>query len=532
VCDFRPAGIANHLGKEGRLESLHEACGVFGVYAPDEDVARVTFFGLYALQHRGQESAGIATTDGAGIKVRKDMGLVSQVFQEEDLLHLQGFAAAGHTRYSTTGSSRIENAQPFVVEGPNGVIALGHNGNIINADLLRSELEEEGREFETSTDSEVIAHLVATAPGLDWGERMGYVMRRAHGAFCLTVLTEDCVVAARDPNGLRPLSLAELDGGYCFASETCAFDHLGARFIRDIEPGETVVLDGEGVHSYKLQSPAGGNAATQEKFCVFEYIYFSRLDSYLGGQRVYPVRTNLGAQLAQEHPCEADIVIGVPDSATAAAVGYARESGIPYAEALVKNRYVGRTFIMPDQRIRDQGAHLKYNALREVLEGQRVVVVDDTIVRATTTRRVIAMLREAGAKEIHMRVTAPPITHPCFFGIDMGRRWELIAAKETVEEIRRDIGADTLGYLTPEGLVSAVGRPADSLCMGCFTGQYPMPVPMELDKLSMEPPAWARDAHQIDWEPHDGLPLVSAQPLPMPLPGQPPLRQPSREVGA
>lgn len=484
------------------MENLHEACGIFGVYAPSEDVARVTFFGLYALQHRGQESAGIATTDGDGIKVRKDMGLVSQVFQEEDLLHLRGFAAVGHTRYSTTGSSRIENAQPFVMDGPNGSIALGHNGNIINADLLRSELEAEGRVFATSTDSEVIAHLVVTAPGRDWGERMSYVMRRARGAYCLTVLTDDGVIAARDPNGLRPLSLATIDGGYCFASETCAFDHLGANFIRDVEPGETLLLDGEGVHSYKLP-PESVPEATRESFCVFEYIYFSRPDSYLRGQRVYPVRMNLGRELAREHPAEADIVIGVPDSATAAAVGYARESGIPFAEALVKNRYVGRTFIMPDQRIRDQGAHLKYNALREVLEGQRVVVVDDTIVRATTTKRVIAMLREAGAKEVHMRVTAPPITHPCFFGIDMGRRWELIAARETIEEIRESISADTLGYLTPKGLVTAIDQPADTMCMACFTGNYPMPVPQELDKLGLEAPVWLRDRHDVEWEPQE-----------------------------
>jgi amidophosphoribosyltransferase len=497
------------------LESLNEACGIFGVYAPDEDVARVTFFGLYALQHRGQESAGIATTDGTGIKVRKDMGLVSQVFQEEDLLHLQGFAAIGHTRYSTTGSSRIENAQPFVVDGPNGKIALGHNGNIINADMLRSELEAEGRVFETSTDSEVIAHLVTTAPGFDWGERLSYVMRRAHGAFCLTILTEDGVIAARDPLGIRPLSLAELDGGYCFASETCAFDHLGARFIRDVAPGETLLIDGEGVHSYTMSNDpaaAAEEALQSEAFCVFEYIYFSRPDSYLRGERVYPARMGLGARLAREHPCDADIVIGVPDSATAAAVGYARESGIPFAEGLVKNRYVGRTFIMPDQRIRDQGVHLKFNPLREVLEGQRVVVVDDTIVRSTTVRFVIKMLRDAGAREVHMRITAPPITHPCFFGIDMGRRWELIAAKETIEEIRQDIGADSLGYLSPEGLVSAIDQRADSLCMACFTGRYPMAVPQELDKLGLEPPAWARDRHEVEWEPHNVLPLVS-QPL-------------------
>jgi amidophosphoribosyltransferase len=481
-----------------RLENLNEACGIFGVFAPDEDVARITFFGLYALQHRGQESAGIASTNGKEIFIRKDMGLVSQVFQEEDLVYLRGHAAAGHTRYSTTGSSRIDNAQPFLVEGPNGVVALGHNGNIVNADLLRAELEAEGREFETSTDSEVIAHMVATAPGRDWGERLGYVMRRARGAYCLTILTREGVIAARDPLGIRPLSLGRIDNGYCFASETCAFDLIGATFIRDVEPGETVLLNENGITSYKMPD------RERQAFCIFEYIYFARPDSYLRGERIYPVRMNMGARLAREYPVEADVVIGVPDSATAAAIGYARESGIPFVEGLVKNRYVGRTFIMPDQRIREQGVRLKYNPVREILDGQRVIVVDDTIVRATTTRLLVKMLREAGAAEVHMRVAAPPITHPCFFGIDMGRRWELIAAQETVEEIRRDIGADSLGYLTRDGLIGAVGQPRDGFCMACFTGEYPMDVPQELDKLSLEPPDWVRDRHDIEWEASNG----------------------------
>ena len=287
---------------------------------------------------------------------------------------------------------------------------------------------------------------------------------------------------------------ASIDGGFCFASETCAFDHLGANFIRDLDPGETVVINGDGVKSFKIKEPEA------EAFCIFEYIYFARPDSYLRGERVYPVRMKLGSQLAREYPVEADIVTGVPDSATAAAVGYARESGIPFAETLVKNRYVGRTFIMPDQRIRDQGVHVKFNPLREVLEGQRVVVVDDSIVRSTTIRHVVKMLRESGAKEVHLRVTAPPITHSCFFGIDMGRRWELIAAHETVEEIRQDIGADSLGYLSREGLVESIGQPRDSFCMACFTGEYPMPVPRELDKLGLEAPQDARDRHAIDWE--------------------------------
>jgi amidophosphoribosyltransferase len=485
------------------LENLNESCGIFGVFAPNEDVARITFFGLYALQHRGQESAGIATTQSeidaaTGERrwrffIRKDMGLVSQVFQEEDLRTLKGEAAIGHTRYSTTGSSRVENAQPMQVEGPNGVIALGHNGNIVNADLLRAELEAEGREFATSSDSEVIAHLVATAPGRNWGERMAYVMRRARGAFCLTILTKEGVIAARDPLGIRPLGLARIEDGYCFASETCAFDLIGASFIRDVEPGETVVLNEDGITSYKLAE------RDRQAFCIFEYIYFARLDSYLRGERVYPVRMAMGARLAQEYPVEADIVIGVPDSATAAALGYARESGIPFVEGLVRNRNVGRTFIMPDQRTRQQGVRLKYNPVREILEGKRVVVVDDSIVRATTTRFLINMLRENGAHEVHMRVSSPPITHPCFFGIDMGRRWELIAAEETVEEIRGDIGADSLGYLTEQGLIEAVGQPRESFCMACFTGEYPMEVPRELDKLGLEPPEWARDAHDIEW---------------------------------
>jgi amidophosphoribosyltransferase len=467
----------------------------------------VTFFGLYALQHRGQESAGIATTDGHAINVRKDMGLVAQVFQEEDLLHLRGFAAIGHTRYSTTGGSRIENAQPLIVEGPNGTVALGHNGNIVNAEMLRAELEAEGCSFESSTDAEVIAHLVATAPGRDWGERMAYVMRRAQGAYCLTVLTKEGVLAVRDPLGIRPLSLARLDGGFCFASETCAFDHLGATFIRDVEPGETILLNDEGVQSFKYHD------GEKPAFCIFEYVYFARPDSYLRGERVYEVRMQLGAQLAREHPCDADIVIGVPDSATAAAVGYARESGIPFAEALVKNRYVGRTFIMPDQRIRDQGVRLKLNPLREVLEGQRVIVVDDSIVRSTTIRQVVAMLRDSGAREVHLRVTMPPITHPCFFGIDMGRRWELIAARETVEEIRLDIGADSLGYITPAGLTTAIGQPADSFCMACFTGNYPMSVPQELDKLGMETPVWLRETEHPGSK-ADTLSRVVAPPAP------------------
>jgi len=478
------------------LPTLREACGVFGVYAPDEDVARITFFGIYALQHRGQESAGIATSNSRTIYLKTGMGLVSQVFDEDDLSYLPGTFAIGHTRYSTTGSSSVENAQPFRVSGPNGELALGHNGNIVNAQVVRDELMREGVSFQTTTDSEVIAQLLANAPGSDWKERWGHVMRRLNGAYALAVITPDALMMARDPMGNRPLCLGRIDGGWVAASESCAFDHLGATFIREIEPGEVIYIDAEGLQSYK---PAE-DLAQRTAFCALEYIYFARLDSVLDGKLVYPVRMNLGRELAKEHPAPgADVVIGVPDSATAAAIGYSQASGIPYVEGIVKNRYVGRTFIKPNQRLREVGVHLKYNPLREVLQDKRVVVVDDTIVRVTTALRVIQMLRKAGAREVHMRVTSPPITHPCFYGIDMGTRWELIAAQKTVDEIRDHIGADTLGYLSKEGLETALATPTNKLCLACFTGEYPSPVPLQMDKLALEPPAGALDRLESEY---------------------------------
>jgi amidophosphoribosyltransferase len=475
------------------LSSPREYCGVFGVYAPGEDVARVAFYGLYALQHRGQESAGIATADGHGIHLHLGMGLVSQVFDEEDLRHLPGNIAIGHNRYSTTGSSRIKNAQPFRVQGPNGQLALAHNGNLVNADLLRADLEEEGHEFTTTTDSEVMARILAHAPGRTWEERFAHMMRRVQGAYCLVVLTPDELLAARDPLGVRPLCLGRFNGGWAVASESCAFDHLGATFLREVEPGEVVQIDGSGVHSsFPLENR--GNA-----FCIFEYIYFARPDSTIRGKLLYPVRMAMGARLAREYPVDADVVIGVPDSATAAAIGYSQESGIPFVEGLVKNRYVGRTFIMPDQRIRDVGVQLKFNPLPEILSGQRVVVVDDSIVRGTTTPRVVRMLRRAGAREVHMRITSPPITHPCFFGVDMAARWELIAAQKTVEEIREHIDADSLGYLSLDGLVESVGLPRETFCLACFSGSYPLDVPLQMDKLALEAPLDARDRHDLEW---------------------------------
>ncbi len=461
-----------------------EKCGVFGVYAPadsDTDVARITFYGIYALQHRGQESAGIATADGKEIHTKTGMGLVAQVFDEMDLGYLPGHIAIGHTRYSTTGSSKSENAQPVHVVGANGAVALAHNGNLINAEGVRDELEEAGWEFSGSTDTEVAARLLASAPGETWIERCSNTMRVMAGAYCFVAVTADSLIAMRDPYGVRPLSIGRMAGGtWIIASETCALDHLGAEFVREVEPGEVIVIDSEGLHA------AQGAEKKRDALCVFEYIYFARPDSVIRGKLLHPMRMNMGAELAGEAPVEADLVIGVPDSATAAAIGYANASGIPYAEALVKNRYVGRTFIKPDQRLREQGVRLKFNPLKEVIAGKRLIVVDDSIVRGTTTPKVVEMLRNAGATEVHMRICAPPIMHPCHFGIDMATQWELIAAKQSVEDIRRHIGADSLHYLSLDGLMTAVQQDKGSFCTACFTGDYPMPVQLQMDKLVFE----------------------------------------------
>ncbi|MBM3956896.1 MAG: amidophosphoribosyltransferase [Gemmatimonadetes bacterium] len=463
-------------------DRAREACGVVGVYAPGEDVARIAYFGLFALQHRGQESAGIATTDGSRLSMHASMGLVAQVFDEATLRRLTGRMAIGHTRYSTMGASRRRNAQPIVVSGAIGQLAVGHNGNVINAGELRAELESWGCSFTASSDSEVIAHLYANAPGITWEERSAHCMRKLRGAYTLVMLTRDAVVGVRDPLGVRPLCLGRLNGGgHVLASETCALKHLGATFEREIDPGETVVIDDTGVHS-----TVWSGARSHHSMCIFEHIYFARPDSVLAGRLAYTTRMAMGAQLAREYPVEADLVIGVPDSATAAATGYSRESGIPFGEGLVKNRYVGRTFIEPDQRLRDIGVQMKFNTLPELIGGRRLVVVDDSIVRGTTTPPVLRLLREAGAREIHMRVCAPPIVATCHFGVDMGRREELIAASRSVEEIRRHIGADSLGYLSLKGLLKAVDVTDRTFCRGCFTGRYPIPVQLEMDKMQLE----------------------------------------------
>ncbi|MFC1870902.1 amidophosphoribosyltransferase [Chloroflexota bacterium] len=458
---------------------MHESCGVFGIYAPGEDVARLTFFGLFALQHRGQESAGIATTDGRNLRVYAEMGLVSQVFDEEALRQLTGDIAIGHTRYSTMGSSRVANVQPIIVGKGLNAIVVAHNGNIVNAEYLRQELSEQNFTFRTATDTEVIATLILSSPEREWVDRIRYAMRRLKGAYSLTLMTHHELLGVRDPLGVRPLCLGEINGSWVLASETCALDHIGASFIREIEPGEIVSISERGVDSYR--EPEG-----RRGLCIFEYIYFARPDSVINGRLLYPARMAMGEMLAEEHTVDADLVIGVPDSATAAGIGYSRRSGIPLGEGLLKNRYVGRTFIQPDQRIRDLGVKLKFNPMPQMLDGKRVIVVDDSIVRGTTTPQVVKMLRRAGAKEVHMRICAPPIRHPCFFGVDMATRWELIAAQKTIPEVRDLIGADSLGYLSIEGLVKAVSLSRDIFCMACFTGEYPIEVQLEMDKLALE----------------------------------------------
>ncbi len=457
---------------------MHESCGIFGVYGPGIDVSRLTFFALYALQHRGQESAGIATTDGKKIDLHTSTGLVAQAFDEDDLSHLQGHIAIGHTRYSTTGSSQACNAQPIIAEAASS-IALGHNGNITNARFLRDELSQLGHAFTTTTDSEVIAKLIISAPEKKLTNRIRYAMRRLQGAYSLVILTKDSLVGVRDPMGVRPLCLGAVDSGWAIASESCAFDHIGAEFVREVEPGEIMVIGEDGIDSFKEKS-------NRKAICIFEYIYFARPDSTIEGKLLYPARQAMGRILAREHPVNADLVMGVPDSATAAGIGYANASGIPYCEGLLKNRYVGRTFIEPDQRLRDVGVALKFNPLSQIIADKRLVVVDDSIVRGTTTPRVINLLRQAGAKEVHMRICAPPIRFPCFFGVDMATRWELLAAQKTVPEIRELIGADSLGYISIEGLIESVALPKENFCLACFTGEYPIPVQLEMDKLALE----------------------------------------------
>lgn len=466
--------------KEDKRVSLHESCGIFGVYAPRRDVARLTFFALFALQHRGQESSGIATTGGSGLFLHTGMGLVSHVFDEAALARLPGTIAIGHNRYSTAGASRLANAQPTVIDTPEGQLALAHNGNIINAAPLRQELEQRGSRFVTTSDSEVIANLIVTSPGSTLEERVASAMKRLQGAYSLVLLTDQTLIGVRDPMGVRPLCLGQIENGWVLASESCALDHIGSTMIREIRPGEVVTIDAGGLRSLQAAEPQ------RQALCVFEFIYFARPDSVISNRLLYRAREGMGRALAREYPAEADLVVGVPDSATVAAMAYSKESGIPFEEGLIKNRYVGRTFIQPDQRIRELGVGLKFNPLRDIIAGKRLVLVDDSIVRGTTTPRVISLLKRAGAREVHMRVCAAPICYPCFFGVDMATRWELIAARRTVPEIKEYINADSLGFLSLDGIIQAVALPRDGLCLACLTGDYPIPVQLEMDRLALE----------------------------------------------
>jgi amidophosphoribosyltransferase len=459
-------------------------CGVFGIYAPpsapDRDVARMTFFGLFALQHRGQESAGIAVSDGTRITAMKDMGLVSQVFDEPKLSGLEGHIAIGHARYSTTGSTVWQNAQPVVRHAGGRTVALGHNGNLTNTAALREDLLARRVSLRSTSDTEVMAALIAQHESADLGDAVADVMGRIEGAFAAVVMSERGLAGFRDPDGIRPLVVGRLGDAWVLASETCAFDLIGARTERDLEPGEMVVIDENGPRFRRIGDHRGS-------LCVFEYIYFARPDSVMRGRGLHEVRRSMGERLADEAPVEADVVIGVPDSGTPAAVGYAQRSGVPFGEGLVKNRYVGRTFIQPDQALRERGVKLKFNALRSVLEGKRVVVVDDSIVRGSTTRKLVQMLFEAGAREVHLRVSSPPIVSPCFYGIDMADQDELIAAGRSIEEVRARLGATSLAYLSLEGLESTAG-PAQEFCRACLTGEYPTEIPadMRLAKLRFE----------------------------------------------
>lgn len=465
-------------------DHMRHECGVFGVYGRALDVARLTYFGLFTLQHRGQESAGIAVSDGEEICVHKQMGLVNQIFDEFTLSRLTGHLAIGHVRYSTTGSSVIRNAQPILVGDQEQTLAVAHNGNLVNSYDLRRQLERKGITFRATSDTEIIAWLLyrelAFARPVE--EAVREVMRRIHGAYSIALMTERELIALRDPHGLHPLCLGRVNGtGWAVASETCALSAIGAKFEREIEPGEAIIIDDDGVRS--LQAVESPRSAT----CIFETIYFARPDSEIHGVSLHAARRRMGEQLAREHPAQADVVIGVPDTGTPGGIGFASESGLPFDVGLVKSRYIQRTFIQPDQRLRELGARLKYTPLPATLRGKRVVVVDDSIVRGTTTNKLVSLIREAGATEVHLRIFSPPIQWPCFYGIDMATREELIASNHTVEEIAAIIGADSLGYLSTEGLARALEVPANKFCWACLTGQYPISVPDELRDTKMRP---------------------------------------------
>jgi amidophosphoribosyltransferase len=455
-------------------------CGVFGIRAPERDVSRVTFFGLFALQHRGQESAGIAVSDRGRLTVLRDMGLVTQVFDEQKLRGLRGDAAIGHTRYSTTGSTHWANAQPLIQRGRGRTVALGHNGNLVNAAELRAELEADGITLTTTSDTEVIGALIANDTG-PLEDSVANAMARLEGAFSVVALAHDKLIGFRDRFGFRPLCLGRSDDGdWILASETCALDLVGAQLEREIEPGELVLIDDKGVHSRRAVEPGPGHA-----LCIAEFFYLARPDSRLAGIETHSARIRMGERLAEEAPVDADLVMPIPDSGTPAAIGFSRASGIPFSEGVIKNRYVGRTFIQPDQQLREQGVKLKFNPLAEVA-GKRVVAIDDSIIRGTTTRKIVRMLFDSGAAEVHVRVSAPPIVSQCYYGMDFAEEDELIAATRSVEEVCERIGATSLAYLSLEGLTEATRRPESELCRACLTRDYPTATPREGAKLRFE----------------------------------------------
>ena len=462
------------------MSEIKEACGIFGIYNFAADApAKSVYYGLFALQHRGQESAGIASSNGEDIKFHKGMGLVNQVFDEKSLSSLRGNIAIGHVRYSTTGSSIIENAQPIVIDTRYGTIALAHNGNLINSGDLRQELKDKGISFVGTTDSEVMASMIATSGKADFEEGLIETLKHCRGAFSLLLMTRDKLIAVRDPNGIRPLCIGKLENAYVISSETCALDILGANFVRYVANGEIVVIDKEGLRSKTWEMEE------KEALCVFEYIYFARPDSVLHGRNVYEARFNMGKYLAQEHPVEADIIMPVPESGVPAAIGFAAESKIPFGEGLIKNRYIGRTFIQPSQEIRDLGVKLKLNPIRDAVRGKKVVILDDSIVRGTTSRQIVKLVREAGAREVHMRISSPPNLNPCFYGIDTATRAELIAANLSVEGIRKYLEADSLGYLSLKNLIRSISLPSKSLCLACLNGEYPVRIPERLQSLKL-----------------------------------------------
>ncbi len=458
------------------FDKLQEECGVFGIYGHPE-AANLTYLGLYALQHRGQESCGIVASDGITLRAYKKMGLVADAFRDNKVFdELSGSAAIGHVRYSTAGGNDIKNCQPIMVDYVRGSIAVAHNGNLVNAQELRNELEHMGSIFSTVADTEVIIHLLARAQSDSLADRVVDALKRVRGAYSLVFLTETRLVAVRDPNGFRPLILGKLDGAYVVASETCALDLIEAEFIRELDPGEMIVVDKDGLHSFHFFDKVNPSP------CIFEYIYFARPDSTIFGREVYNVRKEYGRQLAREYPVEADVVVAIPDSGVPAAIGYAEQSGLPFELGLIRNHYVGRTFIEPQQSIRHFGVKIKLNPVRQVIEGKRVVIVDDSIVRGTTARKIIKMIRNAGATEVHLRISSPPVRYPCYYGIDTPTRTELIASSHTVEEINRYVTSDSLGYLSVDGLHTATGGCGDGSCNGqfctaCFSGDYPVKFP-------------------------------------------------------